>query len=186
MSTSNDAPDSSEVLEDSDHRPSSFEQIAFETESKVLEILGEPDARWIKKDRIVWYYKDRVDWSDGTPFNGAVHIVEGEVISVVNYPMEWMDDKIATAELNADWLPSEGQSNISFGHEEILGLVQKGDSKQSVVAALGEPSMKSVLRGQEVWQWNDIVSSAKSKSPGDSKSSFIVGFKEGLVIDLDS
>lgn len=121
-----------------------------------------------------------MDWSDGSPFNGAVHIVEGKVVSVENYPMEWMDDKIATAAINSNWLPNDAGINLSFKYEEILRLVQKGDSKQSVVAALGEPSMKSVIRGQEVWQWNDIVSGE------ESKSSFIVGFKDGMAIDLDS
>ena len=137
-----------------------FKGLHFKTEKEVLEIVGPPTATLKKKDRVCWYY-DREVPSMGEKGRPELHFMGGEVGAIVYYPEATMSDLIATAKLQKgiEHSPPTAPRPKTFTFEQAFPLAS-GKTKADVIRAFGEPTMKRVISGKEVWQYDDLVKEA--------------------------
>lgn len=137
-----------------------FKGLDFKTEKEVLAAVGPPTATLRKQDRVCWYY-DREVPSMGEKGRPELHFMEGEVRATVYYPASTMSDLIATARLLNGIEPSRPTAPRpkAFTFEEAFPLAS-GKTKSEIIRAFGEPTMKRILAGKEVWQYDDLVREA--------------------------
>ena len=155
-----------------------FKGLDFKTEKEVLAIVGPPAATLKKKDRICWYY-DREVPSMGEKGRPELHFMGGEVRAIVYYPESTMSDLIATAMLQKgiEHSPPTAPRQKTFTFEQAFAEASR-KTKADIVRAFGEPTMKRVMAGKEIWQYNDLV-----KEAGQNHM-LAIQFDEEIAVDV--
>jgi hypothetical protein len=133
-----------------------FKSLAFQGPAEARALLGEPDAVVNGPDRITWLYRVSVRGHDGSMANLELQFIEGKIRAVVFWPPATMDDKIATARLNAGRKSSQVPRQRKHTVDEFHALVS-GRSKAQILTDLGESTSQRIIHGQEVWQYDDAV-----------------------------
>ena len=135
-----------------------FDRVSFMSESEVVALVGPPAAKLVEDDRTRWYYEDQYPNEFGEQACPELHLMGGQVMSVVWYPPHVMSDHIETARLHKGVRRTAPTSSRpqTFSYDQAYDQ-SIGRSKQEITAALGEPTAKRWIDGREVWQYDDLI-----------------------------
>ena len=142
----------------------------------VIAMVGEPRARWWLGDVEHWLYDNaRLER------NGKVYVPEVLFRDRRSFRLNWVPetqqvDAIVAARAIAGWRPPAVRGTRGFTATDRLVL--DGRDRTFVVRVLGEPDSKRVVRGREVWDYEDVRLSASR----DVRVTFSVDFVVGVVV----
>lgn len=121
---------------------------------KIRQVWGPPAARYRKGNEERWFYPNR-----GVVENGVRQCIELHVDGDTAYQITYLSEAAMTksvpiARRIGDWRPPSPMPTRRF--YAVGGGDPRGMSKSAVVARFGEPDLKKIFNGIEVWEYHDI------------------------------
>lgn len=125
-----------------------FARLMFKTETEVVALAGSPDARYVSGENISLYYSS----------GHEVAFIDDEVLDVSLKTPEEIADKIATAKLHGGVAPP----TVFIKRRELYtpfraNLRARERTMDEIRSEFGEPSMREIISGREVWTYLDLV-----------------------------
>lgn len=120
---------------------------------KVIETVGEPAARYKDLNHEYLLYPNAVRVKDGVRSCCEVMFSKGKMTQINYLPEEVMKKSVEVVKGFGDWKPPEELKLKSF---PILGTHVVGKTKVELVEILGQPDVKRVFNGMEVWDYQKV------------------------------
>ncbi|MBD8524629.1 DUF4124 domain-containing protein [Pseudomarimonas arenosa] len=122
--------------------------------AELQERWGPPAARYFEGKEERWFYPNRGLIEDGVRKCFEAH-VDGDIVYQFNYlPEPVMAKSVQAARRIGNWRPPSPPPRRNFymtGNND-----PRGSSRASVVARFGEPDLKKVFFGTEIWEYHNI------------------------------
>ena len=119
----------------------------------ILQRFGPPAARYRKGDEERWFYPNLGQIENGARLCAEIHISEGSSYQITWLPEAVMAKSVQAARRIGDWRPPTNPPRRNFF---ITGSDPRGLAKPAVVARYGEPDLKKVFNGVEIWEYQRI------------------------------
>lgn len=123
----------------------------------VLSRLGAPDARYRVEGSEYWLYDSVGRIQNDQKQLIELLIVDGKAAQVNWLSEEVMRNTVAVAREIGDWEPPAGPRTKVF---YVTGHDIRGLSKSALLGRFGQPSVKKIFNGIEVWEYREVPMSA--------------------------
>lgn len=123
----------------------------------ILERFGAPAARYREGEEERWLYPNLGRIDDGQRLCAELHISEGSSYQITWLPEAVMRKSVQAARRIGDWQPPTNPARRNFF---ISGSDPRGLGKAGVIARYGQPDLKKVFNGAEIWEYRGIPMAA--------------------------
>lgn len=130
-----------------------FDFLGGKTSAQVIEKVGAPAARYQGGLYEYWLYPNAVRERDGVRRCVEAVFKSGKMTQMNFLTEETMKKSVEIVKGFGDWAPS---AEVKVKEFYALGTSMVGKTKTEVVEAFGQPDVRRVFNGKEVWDYQKV------------------------------